>query len=146
MMATDTTNTVAPSPAREWPLFLPGILLFIIGPVAYFIQIQVGRIDFLPLYVPVLATIGVLLIAASIVQRPRLIRILFLISFTALCGFEWFFLLVATRTPEYTGPVQIGQKLPAFAAARVDGKNKTFSQSDLETGERTAIIFFRGRW
>src|SRR5262249_24444198 len=144
MMETDTTDTVAPSPAREWPLFLPGILLIIIGPAGYFfIQVQIGRIDFLPLYVPVLATIGVLLIAASIVQRVRLIRILFLIAFTFLCGFEWHLLLVATRTPEYTGPVQIGQKLPAFAAARVDAKGKTFSQSDLETGERTAIIFFR---
>jgi hypothetical protein len=57
---------------------------------------------------------------------------------------EWFLVLVATKTPAYTGPAQPGSKVPAFAAMLADGT--AFTKDDLEKGIDTVLVFFRGRW
>ena len=66
------------------------------------------------------------------------------VLFAALCGFQWFAFVVATRTPDYTGPAQTGQKIPAFTTALADGTS--FTNKDLEKGKPTVLLFFRGRW
>jgi hypothetical protein len=40
--------------------------------------------------------------------------------------------------------LQPGVQVPAFTTALADGTE--FTNSDLQKGTRTALIFFRGRW
>lgn len=128
---------------RYWPLFLAGVLLFIVGPALYVWQFSLGHL-WMPWYVLVLASLGVLLMIMSVWRRPGIVRIAGLLVFVLLCGLEWFVLLEATKTPLYTGPAQPGRKLPEFAAALADGT--AFTSLDLEKGIPTVLVFFRGRW
>jgi hypothetical protein len=128
---------------RRWPLFLAGVLLFLAGPILYVVQFSQGQL-WMPWYVPVLATIGVLFMIASVWQRRGVLRSLGLVAFLLLCEMEWYLVLVATKTPAYTGPAQPGTKVPAFAATLADGT--AFTNDDLEKGVDTVLVFFRGRW
>ena len=128
---------------RRWPLFLLGIALFLLGPGLYVAQFNMGRLS-LPWYLPALASLGVVCMTISVVQRGGVVRIVGLVLFTLICGIESFFILVASRAPVYTGPAQPGAKVPAFATALADGT--TFTNQDLEKGDRTVLLFFRGRW
>ena len=130
-------------PPRRWPLFLIGVACFVLGPLIYFAQLRSGLLV-LPWHLPVLATLGALVMAASARQRPGVLRVVGLAAFSLLCGLEWFVFGVATRTPAYIGPAQVGTKLPAFAATYADGR--PFTDKTLEDGGRTVLIFFRGRW
>ena len=136
------TTTTAP-PAGRWPLFLMGGLLFIIGPALYFVQIQM-RNWAVPWYMPGLATLGVLLMAISVWQRRGIVRPIGLALFVLICGFEWFALLVATRTPEYVGPAQPGRQVPEFSARLASGS--AFTDKDLAQGNKSLLLFYRGRW
>ncbi len=131
------------APLRRWPLFLTGALLFLVGPVIYFFQLHAQRLA-MPWYLPALATAGVLCMAASVAQRRGVLRTVGLVLFLVLCGTEWVVLGILSRTPAYVGPGQPGCKLPEFAATSADGQ--PFSNSDLEDGRRTVLVFFRGRW
>ena len=143
-MANVQTETPAVSaPPRRRPLFLAGILIFLLGIGLYFIQLKM-RSFVVPWYVPILATVGVGLMVLSLRQRRGILRISTLILFVALCGFEWFFLLVATKTPAFTGPAQPGARLPIFAATLADGTS--FTNADLEKGAPSVLVFNRGRW
>ena len=135
-------STTTPPPRRR-PLFLAGVILFVLGPVIYFVQILARQL-WTPWYLPALASLGVLLMVLSVRQRRGILRIAGLVCFVALCGLEWYALLVATKTPAYTGPAQVGRNLPAFTAARADGR--AFSNNDLASGTRSVLVFFRGRW
>ena len=53
-------------------------------------------------------------------------------------------MLVATKSPTYTGPVQPGGTLPPFSAMRADGA--PFTNKDVENEVRSVLVFFRGRW
>src|SRR5262249_25874841 len=57
---------------------------------------------------------------------------------------EWIFVLAAYKTPTYMGDALPGTKLPAFTAKLADGQK--FSNKDLQKGNRSILIFFRGRW
>jgi hypothetical protein len=137
-----STATAAP-PTRRWPLFLLGVLLFIAGPAIYVVEFQMKHLK-TPWYVPIMATVGVLLMAVSVIQRRGILRIVGLVLFAVVCGFQWLMLLVGVATPSYTGPAQAGKKMPAFATALADGK--AFTDKDLEDGKPTVLLFFRGRW
>jgi hypothetical protein len=128
---------------RRWPLFLIGFLLVVAGPVIYVVQMQLQNLA-MPWYVPGLATLGVLCMALSVKQRRGVWRIVGLALFGLLCGLEWQFLISQSKTPPYAGPDRPGRKVSEFAAAFADGKK--FSNADLEDGQRTALVFFRGRW
>jgi hypothetical protein len=132
----------APSPPRR-PWFLVGVIVFFLGIGAYVIQFRLKQFV-TPWYAPVLATLGVALMGVSVWQRRGILRSIGLALFVLLCGFEWFLLLVATRTPAYTGPAQPGQKMPAFATTLADGR--AFTNHDLENGSGSVLVFFRGRW
>lgn len=136
-------SSPAVSPARRRPLFLIGVACFVLGPVIYAVQMRAGSLV-VPWHWPVLATLGALCMAASARQRPGAWRIAGLAAFSILCGLEWFFFGVATRTPAYSGPAQVGTKLPAFAATYADGR--AFTDKSLADGNRSVLIFFRGRW
>jgi len=134
----------ADSPARRRrPLFLIGILLCILGPALYFGQVYLRHL-WTPWYIPMLATLGLVLMLVSARERRSVLRGVALLPFLLLCGLEWYVLLVASRTPEYAGPARPGAKLPAFTAALSDGQALT--NRDLAEGQPTALVFFRGRW
>ena len=80
----------------------------------------------------------------SLGQRRGILRIITLILFVALCGAEWFFLLVLTKTPAFTGPAQPGARLPVFAATLADGTS--FTNADLQKGTSSVLVFYRGHW
>lgn len=144
MSTPDPVAAVNPPPRRK-PLFLAGVLLIILGPVLNFVQISMAKLS-TPWYLPILATAGVVCLIASLRQRRSVIRIVFATLFTMLCGGEWYMLLIAAKTPPYTGPAQVGSKVPEFSATLADGT--AFTNENLAKGGegRTALIFNRGRW
>jgi hypothetical protein len=124
-------------------LFLIGILLFVLGPVIYVIQFR-AHVFGTPWYVPILATIGVLLMIVSALRRRGMTRSIVLGLLIFVCGLEWLTLLVLTKTPAYNGPAVTGHQVPAFTTTRADGA--VFSDQDLAKGASTILLFFRGRW
>src|SRR5687768_12805363 len=58
-----------------------------------------------PWYAPILATLGALLLLASLVKRFTIVRLVALVLVTVLACFQWFALLALARLPEYQGPV-----------------------------------------
>jgi hypothetical protein len=135
-------ETTLQTATRRWPLFLLGLLLFILGPISVFAQLHFHD-RHTPYQAPILATLGVLLMAVSLWQRGGIIRGIALFLFAALCGLEWFLLLVAMKTPDYAGPT-VGQKTPPFTTTLANGS--AFTNDDLAKGENTVLIFFRGHW
>jgi hypothetical protein len=131
------------APPRRWPFFILGILLFFLGPAISAVQFSVGNLS-MPWHLPVLASLGVLLMMASVWRRGGVARWVGMLLFVAVCGLEWFVLLVATKAPSYTGPAQPGRKVPEFVTALADGR--PFSNKDLEDGTSRVLLFFRGRW
>src|SRR5206468_332568 len=77
------------------------------------------------------ATLGVVLLVASLWQARSVWRLLALVLVVLLAGAEWAMLL-GLREPAYTGPVAAGQTFPEFATARADGT--PFTRRDLEGG------------
>ena len=130
-------------PARRWPLFVAGVFLFLLGPAIYVAEILLGRLG-TPWHVPILATLGVFLMAVSVEQRRGVVRALGLVLFVLLCGLEWLIVVALLKTPEYVGPAQPGEKIPPFSAVYADGK--AFSNKELEDGGRTVLLFYRGHW
>ena len=98
----------------------------------------------MPWYLPSLATLGVLFMIASVWQRRGIVRSVALGLFVLLCGLEWLFIVVLSRTPDYDGPAQVGSKVPPFTATLADGSQ--FSNQDLEAANPTVLLFFRGHW
>jgi hypothetical protein len=137
-------DTSVAKPRRcVWPLFLLGVLLCIAGPGLYAGQLALRHL-WTPWYVPVLASAGVLLMLVSVLRRPGLVRVLGLLLFGLLCGLEWYFLGVASKSPPYAGPAIADQRVPPFAASRADGT--AFTQENLSDGTSSVLVFFRGRW
>ncbi len=141
----ENLQPVAPttSTPRRQPLFLGGLLLFLAGPALYAVQISLGQL-WTAWYMPLLASLGVVLMIASVRQRRSVWRGAALAFFALLCGSEWYLMLVAAKTPAYTGPAQPGSKLPPFAAMLADGT--PFSNQDVEQEIRSVLVFNRGRW
>lgn len=131
------------SPPKRRPLFLAGVLLFVLGPAIYFVQIGLQNLA-MPWYLPGLSLIGVACMFASVWQRRGALRIAGLALFVLLCGFEWYIVLVASKTPRYTGPAQPGVKIPEFSTTLADGT--IFTNQNLESDSRAILVFNRGRW
>ena len=126
-----------------WTFFLFGGLLFLVGPAIYAAQLSRSRLA-TPWFVPILATLGVFCMAVSASQRRGLLRKTGLVVAALLCTFEWFMILVVFSTPSYSGPAQVGRRLPSFATTLADGTR--FTEKDLENGSPTVLLFIRGRW
>ena len=92
---------------------------------------------------PLLATLGVLCLVASLCYARTIWRVLALLLVVLVAGAQWMF-VVGGPLPAYTGPVAAGQAFPAFDTKLADGK--PFTQHDLEGDQDTVMVFFRGRW
>ena|SRR5947209_2599514 len=120
-----------------------GLLLAVLGPILYAVQFRAGKF-FVPWYVPILSTIGLILIILALRQQLGAWRIVGFIFVAGLAGLEWAFLLFFSRLPQYSGPVVSGRPLPPFAAALASGAPLT--QDNFKGEQATALVFFRGRW
>ena len=132
------------SPRRPvWGLFVLGMITFLLGPLLFLVQLQLRQF-ILPWYVPLLGTLGLILMLASVLRRRGWVRILLLGGFSVVCGFQWYFLTVKSKVLIYAGPVQVGEKLPVFSTKRADGT--AFGNAFLENGQTSVLVFFRGCW
>ena len=61
-----------------------------------------------------------------------------------LAGAEWYFLFSRSILSTYAGPVVEGKPFPTFQAKAADGR--PFTPDDLQDGQGTLMVFFRGRW
>jgi hypothetical protein len=138
---TATVNKPA-APGRLW--FRLGMAVNLLGLVLYGIQFFALKQIVMPWYVLVLATLGVLMMAAPVWQQPSWSRLLGLGLFLLLTVFDWYFLVFFSRLPPYTGPAQTDHKFPAFTTTLADGS--PFTEQDLQQGIPTVVLFFRGRW
>jgi hypothetical protein len=139
-----TTSAVAAPPHSRGRLFLAlGLALAPLAILAYVVQlVSLHRLTS-PWYVPIAATLGVLLVVVSLWQRRTIWRILALPFVVLLAVWVWVMLLIEPLPP-YTGPVAAGQPFPAFATVRADAT--PFTQRDLEGDQDNVLVFFRGRW
>jgi hypothetical protein len=138
-----TTSSIAePSRSRGRLFLVLGLALAVLGVVGYVVQMSLQRLA-VPWYMPAMAILGVVLVVVSLCQRRTVWRVLGLVIVVLLAALECAF-LVAVRQPPYTGPIAVGRPFPAFASARADGS--PFTASDLEGGQNSVLVFFRGRW
>jgi hypothetical protein len=130
------------TPFRSRLFVLSGLGLAVLGVVAYVVQISLQRL-MLPWYMPVLASLGAVLIIVSLLERRTVWRVFALLAVVLLACAEIAF-LYAVRLPAYTGPVAVGRPFPAFEAKRAGGA--PFTQLDLAGDQKSVLVFFRGRW
>jgi hypothetical protein len=133
---------VARSRSRSW-LWL-GVGLFVVSFASYFVQALLFKFLVTPWYMPILFTLGVLAALVSVRQRRTWPRVITFLVLALLCAGEWYFILSISRLPEYTGPVQVAKKIPAFSTTFADGKS--FTEKDLQKGIPTVLVFYRGHW
>ena len=138
-----TTSTPAVPRRHHGHLFLVlGLCLPVLGILGYAAQIAAQRL-MAPWYMPIAATLGVLLILVALWQTRTVWRLLALLFVLLLAGAEWMF-MVQMRLPAYTGPVASGESFPDFTTMRANGQ--LFTQRDLVNDRKTVMVFFRGRW
>jgi hypothetical protein len=140
-----STPTIAPAKSSGRVLLWLGIAVALLGAIGYGIALMKFAILDTPWYVPILATLGVCLIALSIVRRLTIWRIAALLLIGLLAGSEWWFLAVESRLQPYTGPVVPEKPFPEFSPAyQSDGT--AFTRDNLVGKENTVLVFFRGFW
>lgn len=128
---------------RGWPLFLLGLVLFLLGPAIYAVQLKALGQTKMPWLMLILTAVGVVLMAGSLTRQFTILRSVGVAIFLLLTIAEWVFFLVIARTPTYAGPER-GSPLPNFETTLAGGK--TFSNRDLPGDGATVILFFRGHW
>lgn len=139
----DAAPTTEPRPSTGRALLWTGLALAIIGIPLNFAQFALKWMV-VPWYVPILTTLGAVLLLVSLRYRRTVVRMIAFVLVAAFGAFEWYALGVMMRLPEYTGPAVAMKKLPAFSTTLADGS--PFTQVDLEQGQPTVLTFFRGRW
>ncbi|HEY7309963.1 MAG TPA: hypothetical protein VH643_11440 [Gemmataceae bacterium] len=137
-----TSSTLEPRRASGRLFLLLGIAVAVLGVIAYVVQIKAQRLT-APWYVPIAATIGLLLVVVSLWRGRTVWRALVLVLLVLFAGAAWAFMLTA-RLPPYTGPIAVERPFPAFATERADGT--PFTQQDLKGEQTSVMVFFRGRW
>ena len=129
--------------SRGRAYFWAGIGVCLLGIVLMVVQYSLKQL-FVPWYVAVAATLGVLLQLCALARRRSIVRVIVLLLITALAGFEWLFLVSLSKLPAYEGPAQVGRPLPAFRTTLADGSQIT--EKDLQQGKPSVLVFFRGHW
>jgi len=119
-----------------------GIVLAILGPVAYALLIWDGRL-FTPWSVPIVGTLGVVLVFTALAYARSVVRVLALVLVGVLAAGEWTLLLKFARLPAYAGPVEVGKPLPPFETRLADGSR--FEPANFTGKQNTLLVFFRGR-
>jgi hypothetical protein len=123
-------------------LVLFGVLFAVAGVSIYAAQVALHRL-FTPWYLPCLAALSVVFVAAALFQTRTGWRWLAL-AFVVVLATGQFAFVFATRLPAYTGPVAVGKPFPSFSTQVADGT--PFTQRDLQSDQPTVLVFFRGRW
>jgi hypothetical protein len=142
MGMTPSHVTTADHPTgRRWLLF--GLGLAALGILSYAAQVLYFKHLKAPWYLPLTATLAVILLIVALSQKRTAWRFVALLVLGLLAAAEWAFLL-AFRLPPYTGPVAVGRPFPEFTTARADGT--PFTHRDLVGDRGTVLVFFRGRW
>jgi hypothetical protein len=142
-MATYSTMSPVKERSRGRRYFWAGISLCLLGFALAVVQYSLKHL-IVPWYVPVLTTLGVLLLLLSLAKRGTIPRIIAVVLVGVLAGFEWYFLVSLSRLPAYQGPARAGQQIPAFRTTLADGR--AFTDKDLQDGKPSVLTFFRGRW
>jgi hypothetical protein len=138
-----TSPPVAAPKAGGRLLLWTGILVAVLGIVAYALQLEAARLT-TPWYAAALATLGAALILVSVLRRFTVWRFVALLFVGSLAAGEWWFLLSYSQLPSYAGPVTEGQPFPEFTVALADGT--PFTQDNLKGDRDTLLVFFRGHW
>jgi hypothetical protein len=139
--APTVSSDLSPSKGRGW-LWL-GVGVGMLAIALNLAQIFVLRHLFMPWYMPILGVLGALLILVSVVHRRSLGRMVVLIFFALLAGFELAVVFLLSNAPAYMGPIA-GEFLPAFQAKRADGT--PFTDADFKGTQGTILVLFRGHW
>jgi hypothetical protein len=140
-----TTPPSASAKAAGRPLLWLGIVLFLLGRIIKAVVLFGAGVLLTPWYSPILGTMGVGLIALSIVRRRTVWRIVALVLIGLLTAGEWWLLLAYSRIPTYAGPVAAQQPFPEFSPASLaDGTS--FTRDNLVGEKDTVLVFFRGFW
>jgi hypothetical protein len=137
-----TSSTAVP---RRFPgrlLVVAALALATLGVIGFVVQIAVHPV-LAPWYLPISASVGVVLLVVSLIRKRTAFRVLALVMMVLLAGVEWA-MMWGTRLPAYTGPVARGNAFPEFSTKRPDGT--AFTQHDLKGEQDNVLVFFRGRW
>lgn len=110
----------------------------------FFAQVFGAKLLVTPWYLPIAGSAAALGALYASSRGWRWLRVGIALLCVALAGFEWFFLLSATRLPAYQGPIAAGSALPAFHATLADGT--PIDESYFRDNRKTALVFFQGRW
>lgn len=145
------SNSEASQPATETALarrggramLLTGIALFVAPLVVYGVQLVGLEWMAVPWYIPILGTLGVCLMLLAIVRRFTLVRAACVLVFGLLVAVQWWYFLSYSVLPNTSEILAEGVSFPAFETTRADGT--PFTSDDL-LGQRTLLVFFRGRW
>jgi hypothetical protein len=124
-------------------LLLLGLALTVLGPLAFWIQLQ-QKLLTAPWYLPMVGTLGAVLCLLAVLRARSLVRWLALALGVLLAAGEWLMLSPVATLPAYAGPASAGHTLPEFTACLADGA--PFTRADLRNGKNTVLLFFRGRW
>lgn len=144
MVSTTSSAVAAPRTHGRLLLWL-GLVLALLAPAAYVVQVFGLKQAPDPWYVPIMGTLGALAALLALVLRPTLWRVLAVLLLGLLAGAEWWFVGVLSRVPAYAGPVEKAQPFPAFQAVRADD-GKPFTHDSLKGDRDTVLLFFRGWW
>jgi hypothetical protein len=120
-----------------------GILVAVAGPVIYAAQLRV-KVLTAPWYVPILATVGVVLLLMALIRSRSVVRWAAVVLFTCFAAATWVFMLFLMNAPAYNGPVKAGQPFPPFTTTLADGS--PFDQDSLKGDQNTVMVFYRGHW
>src|SRR5262245_61352539 len=105
-----SNEAIAP-PARSTgrSLLYLGMLTALAGVAIFMVQFNAAILK-TPWYMPILATVGMVLIFASLKQQRTAARWIAAGLFTLFAGFQWFAMLVMMKLPAYVGPAKVGQE------------------------------------
>jgi hypothetical protein len=130
--------------SRGRGFFWLGIGLCLLGPILTMILMQMGQLGLPPWYALALSTVGVGLLLVAVIRRAGIARIIFLGLFGLFCAFQWFLVVFMSKLPAYEGPARVGDKLPTFTTTLADGSS--FTEKNLESGQPSVLVFYRGHW
>jgi len=136
------SSAAPPLRSRGRLLLLLGLGLAVLGRVAYVVQFHLQSL-MMPWYMPIMGLLGLVLVAASLIEKRTVWRVLALLAVGLLSAAELAF-LNAVRLPPYAGPIAEGRPFPAFETKKSDGT--PFTQRDLVSDHSSVMVFFRGRW
>jgi hypothetical protein len=136
-----TSVATRPHPGRAYLAL--ALLLAVAGPVLYAVQWQARALS-TPWYVPILATLGVVLAVVALLRSRSVWRWVATVLLALFAAWVWVVLLVLLGTPAYTGHVKAGEPFPDFTSTLADGS--PFDQKSLTGDQNTVLVFFRGRW